>query len=365
MNRYIRHAAFLGAVMLGTACADSADPAESNIVPRPVFIAADQVPPPTARVSGVAWDPEAFFVYLAGCSSKPCPIPPFLGEGIPIFKRSAVLGATVFAFDVEGAQPHPTGAPATSDGQGIWVLPNVPQRFTTPYFLLATGTGSLIPAPIASPPLQAAPVAPTEYLPTLSLRPISTGVSGSCVGQDAAQIGKNGALEAVAKHLTATTGSAVSVMDFVDPVKYWGTNVIWAYSAGNPILRAPADNVSLEVSITGGTHQTFAIDWAPPGVLPPFLNQSTRGFFVTQAPTSPLGLYVVLLPHPPGPPPSSIDYLLKDTVTNSQSKRPWSFPPLHGNIGPGTVYFIGAQMQYPINLLNPPPPPPPYICLPG
>jgi hypothetical protein len=346
---------------MGTGCEKSAAPAESNVVPRPVFMPAEQVQP-TTRVSGVAYDPEAFFINLANCGGRSCPIPPFLSEGIPLYLRSAVRGAQVLAFDVEQAQPGPVpGPPAAADGAGIWVLPNVPARFTTPFFTLATGAGVMPdPSEAIGPPLP--PVAPTEYLPTLTLRPIFTGPSGTCVGQEAAHIGKNGILEAVAKHLSAT-GPATTVGDLINPQRFWGTNVFWFYEAGNPVVRGPADGISLEVDIKGGPHRQLAIDWAPPGVLPPFLNQSTRGFYVTNASISPLGVYVVLLPVQ-GPPPTEIKYLIKDTLTRAQALRPWQFPPLPGGIGPGVVSFTGIQMQYPINPLNPPPVPPPYICLP-
>jgi hypothetical protein len=346
---------------LGTSCQESAAPDESNVVPRPVFVAAADNPP-TTRVSGLAYDPEAFFINLVNCGGRNCPIPPFLSEGIPLYLRSAVRGATMLAFDVEAQpQPQPVGAPAASDGVGMWVLPSVPSRFTAPFFVLSTGSGALPdPSEPIGPPLP--PVTPTQYLPTLTARPIFTGPSGTCASQEAVHIGKNGILEAVAKHLTAM-GTNTTVDDLVNPGRYWGANVFWFYEAGNPSLRAPAEGISLEVNITGGPQQTFVIDWAPPGALPAFLNQSTRGFYVTNTATSKIGVYVVLLPAA-GPPPGPITYLLKDTKTSASAQRPWQFPPLRGNIGPMSVTFIGIQMQYPINPLNPPPTPPLTVCLP-
>jgi hypothetical protein len=358
MIRHIRHAALLGAVLMGAGCQQSTAPAESDFVPRPQFIPADQAQI-TTRVSGVAWDPEAFFFNLAMCGPD-CPIPPFLSEGVPHYLRSAVRGANVLTFDVEGSPPPgPIGQPAVAGGDGIWVLPNMPARYGTPYFTFNTGVGALATEPIG-PPFPGAP--PTEYLPTLTLRPIFTGGNGTCVSQESVHVGKNGILEAVARHMTAT-GTATTVDDLVNPAKYWGTNVFWFYIAGNPVLRAPADGIALELDIDGAPPQKFAVDWAPPGVLPPFLNQSTRGFYVTNASVSPLGVYVVLLPNA-GPPPSKVRYLIKDTKTNAQSLRPWNFAPITGGIGPGIVTFAGIQMQFPKNPQNPGYPPPPFICLP-
>ncbi|HLL04388.1 MAG TPA: hypothetical protein VK539_27640 [Myxococcaceae bacterium] len=360
MTRSLRHVALLGAVMLGTGCEQSVAPAESNVVPRPVFLAADKVQL-TSRVSGVAYDPEAFFFNLAMCGPT-CQIPPFLSEGVPHYLRSAVRGANVMPLDVAAQpQPQPIGPPAVADNLGMWLLPAVPARYEVPYFMLATGAGALPdPTEPLGPPLPQPPR--TDYLPTLTLRPVMTGGSGTCVSQEAAHIGKNGVLEAVSRHLTAT-GTPTTVEDLVNPTKYWGTNVLWFYAAGNPVLRAPADNVSLEVNISGGLQQTYVIDWAPPGVLPPFLNQSSRGFYVTNAATSSLGLYVVLLPVA-GPPPSSIQYLVKDTKTSTSAQRPWEFPPIQGGIGPGSVTFVGVQMFYKSNPLRPSYPPPPQLCLP-
>ncbi len=366
MTRSIRHLALLGAAMLGTGCTESATPDESNVVPRPVFLAADQVQL-TSRVSGLAFDPEAFFFNLAGCGN-PCPVPPFLSEYSPLYVPAAVRGAAVLTFDVAQQQPGPIGEPAIGDSRGRWTQPAVPARYNPPYFMLATGAGALRdpavpPAPDEprGPPLP--PVPPTTYLPTLNLRPIITGQNGTCVSQEAAHIGKNGILEAVAKHLTAT-GTATVVDDLVNPGRYWANTVFWFYAAGNPALRAPADGISLETTLTGGAHQQFAIAWAPPGVLPPFLNQSTRGYYVTNTPISPLGVYVVLLPRQPGPPPSGIQYVIKDTITSTAANRPWLFQPITGNIGPGAVGFVGAQMQYPPNPLRRSELPPPHLCLP-
>lgn len=360
MTRYIRHVALLSAVALGTGCEDTVIPAESNIVPRPVFLAADKAPVVT-RVSGVAYDPEAFFINLANCGAG-CPIPPFLSEGIPHYLRAAVRGANVLAFDVAAAQPGPIGAPAVADSRGVWMLPTVPGRYNVPFFTFSTGVGALPdPSEPLGPPTPLVPA--TQYLPTLTLRPILTGQNGTCVSQEAAHIGKNGILEAVARHLTAN-GTPTTVDDLVNPAKYWGTNVFWFYAAGNAIVRAPTDGLALEVNIEGGTHQRFTLDWAPPGVLPPALNQSTRGFYVTNAQLSPLSIYVVLLPNTGGPPPSSVGFLVKDTKTSASAQRPWHFPPIPGGIGPGAVTYIGTQMLYPFNPLRAPAPPPPFFCLP-
>lgn len=369
MIRYIRYGALLGAVMMGAGCQESAAPAESNVVPRPTYIAEAEVPSMlVTRASGVAWDPEAFFFHLAMCGGPTCPIPPFLSEGIPHYLRSAVRGATIMAFDPE--KPGPTGDPVTTDNLGIWLLPTMPARYGTPFLTMNTGSGALPPAsePLG-PPFPLAPI--TEYVPTVTARPIFTGQSGTCPGLDNAHIGKNGILEAVAKHLTAqSTGTTVA--DLLDPTKYWGVNVFWLYIAGNPVLRVPADGISLAATQVvpdttppqeAPVGQILAVDWAPPGVLPPELNQSARGFYVTNSATSSLGVYVVLFPNN-GPPPTGIKFRLTDTKTDSVARRPWTFPVEPGSVGPGVVVFHGNQMQFPVDPQHPWLVPPPYICLP-
>jgi hypothetical protein len=361
MNRYIRYGALIGAVMMGAGCQESAPPAEAPFVPRPTFATQEETQALLiTRASGVAWDPEAFFFHLAQCDIAfggrgQCPIPPFLSEGVPHYLRSMIRGANISTFDAE--VPGPIGTAVTTDNLGIWLLPTVPFRYGTPYFSLNTGEGSVPPAsePLG-PPLPLAPV--STYLPTLSGRPIFTGLSGTCTGLDNPHTARNGILEAVARHLTAQ-GTATTVDDLVNPARYWGAHVFWIYIAGNPVLRVPASGVALEAS----AGQIIALDWAPPGTLPAPPNQSTRGFFVTNGSISPMGVYMVLFPNN-GPPPANIQFRYKDTVTDPVSRRPWFFPNEPGSIGPGIVIYHTNQMLYGAVPNHPSPPPPPFLCLP-
>ncbi|MFL5345840.1 MAG: hypothetical protein ACJ8AT_13700 [Hyalangium sp.] len=354
MNRYIRSAALIGTCLLGVGCEQSTAPDESTFFPEAEYMPAGAMTP-TTRVSGVAWDPEAFFMSIAACGPN-CTMPPFLSEGIPLYQRSAVGGASVLAFDPVAG--HPVGPPATSAPIGFWQLPQVPSRGDAPFFIVSTGQGSIPSTPVLpNPPF--APIPPTQYMPTLTMRPIRT-VWGHCTSQEAVSVGSNGILEAVAKYLSVVKGQPTQVTDFLDPTKFLSVVVVDAFHAGNFDLRAPADSVAIEA--TAG--QVYYIDWAPPGV-PPASLRSTRGFIVNDtATTASLGIAVVLLPSN-GPPPPVIAYTLKDTKTDNVARRPWVFPPVAAPPAPTIIGFLGLQAQY---APGPTPiyedPPPPFFCLP-
>lgn len=362
MIRYIRYGTLIGSVLLGAACGESTAPDESNVVPTPDYVTPDQVPTLTSRVSGLAWDPEAFFMNLAHCGME-CPFPPILSENNPLYLRSSVSGASVSIFDPAPLFipnfPAVSVSPEQSDFIGQWVLPTVPSREGIPYFILSSGTGSLPPANAPFPPLATIP--PSEYVKTLTIRPIVASAS-TCVTMSAGQIAKNGVMEAAAKFLSATE-EPTTVEDLINPDKFYGFNIFWLYHAGNPGLKAPADRTTIEAS----EGQLLHIDWAPPGVLPPFLNQSARGFYVTNTPTSPLGVIVSYLRNKGEnrPKERTIQYKFVDTVTDAAAKRPWVFPSVEGHFTPGQVSYAGLQFFYPTPPEAPPgAPPPPSLCLP-
>ena len=81
---------------------------------------------------------------------------------------------------------------------GEWLLTDVPSRDGAPFLPVALGTGAL-PTEQIGPPLP--PTPPSEYVPTLTVRPIVTR-NPTCAGMDVAHVSKNGVLEAVAKYLS-------------------------------------------------------------------------------------------------------------------------------------------------------------------
>lgn len=362
MNRYIRSAALIGTCLLGVGCEQSATPGESTFFPEAEYLpTTSSATPMTTKVSGLAWDPEAFFMGVAACGQA-CTMPPYLNEGIPLYQRAAIGGATVLPFDPVAVAT--AGPPANSAPIGFWQLPKVPSRAEAPFFIVSAGTGTIPSAPILPnppffpiPPSQFTPT--LQYMPTLTMRPIRT-VWGHCTSQEAVSISSNGVLEALAKYLTVVKGQPTQVQDFLDPTKFLSVVVVDAFHAGNFDLRAPAAAVSVEAS----AGQVYYMDWAPPGV-PPANLRSARGFIVNDtATTAPYGIAVVVLPAM-GPPPPVINYTIKDTVTDAAAKRPWVFPPVAAPAAPTIIGYLGLQAQYaPGAIPIYADPPPPFFCLP-
>ncbi len=305
-------------------------------------------------VTGFVWDPEAFWFTLASCGQT-CPIPPIRIPGVPIFDRSLVNGTAVALFDPVTAQATLTAAKPTGT-DGAFELLGVPSRPGPPFLAFATRTGPESTALTPAGPPTLTPVPAAAYLPTLTMKPIFTRTT-NCIGQGAALVSDKGALEAVAKYLSQQ-GSATTVADLINPARFGGVAVLWAYRAAGPPVRVPAFGV--KVTTSGGT--LLPINWAPPGApLPPPLLalQSHRGFFVdTSAPQAPLGLAVLLLPPLQGP-PSPTQLAVVDPVNNAADGRPWAFPPLPPMvIAPGLISFIELPGLQPGS-----PPPPEWVCL--
>ncbi|ADO72655.1 hypothetical protein [Stigmatella aurantiaca] len=321
MNRTLRYGTLLAGSLLLGACGSDDAPSESELYPTPEFVDVDPSKT-TTQLSGFAWDPEAFFINLVGCPFPDIRCAPFLLDEGPLYGFSAVQRSSIFAFDpITGG---PTGDPIQSDELGVWTLQGVPSRTTVPFFVTSLPTGSLNPA---------ANVPPGAYLPTVTLRPVVTHNS-VCHVQEAASISTVGILEAVAKHLTAT-GSATQVADFVDTKKFASVAVFWNYQPGSPLLRAPGSCTTVKATANNApVGQTFNVNWAPPGVLPPFLNQSKRGYFVDDQPAtdgsgtkvSGLGITVVLLRATTSAPPQEITYTLVDPTP--------PYDPSHDNLVP-------------------------------
>jgi hypothetical protein len=335
MQRVIRYATLIGAVLLGAGCEDGTlpEPAE-EFRPQPKYIDVAE-PSLITRTHGFVWDPEAFFLSMVSCG-KTCPLPPTLFDFSPLYKRSVFKDAKVLGIDPMAGQP--VGPPVVSNELGLWSM-NLPRRSTAPFFTMTVGAGTLNQVPM---PLTPIPPPTRGYLPTLSLRPIATNY-GTCTGLEAAQLSDNGILEAVARYLTEIEGNPTTVQDFLSPEKYAAVTVFWLYHPGFPFLRVPADSTTVEAS----AGRVINVAWAPPGALPPGLAplQSTRGFFAPPGATySGVGISVVLLPRSATPPPPVVTYLLKDMgdpTVNPTALRPWSFMPLKIPPIPGTIGFAG------------------------
>ncbi|NOK17075.1 hypothetical protein [Corallococcus carmarthensis] len=365
MQRALFVGTLLGAALLNAGCSESSTPAASTFTPLPTY--ENREPEGLiSRLSGFTVDPEAYFINLANCAPPPaqCALPPLYAEFSPLLQRSVVRGALVTLQDTvpdpaTGMPPAP-GAPVPSDAQGLWTLPKVPTRKGAPFFVLSVGQGTL--ANDVPPPFL--PNVPEgNYLPTLTIRPVVPGHS-ACVGLEALQVSDKGILEAVAKYLTATGGTAVTVANLLDPARFGGVTIFWLYRPGFPVFRVPAANTTVEA--TSG--RVFNIEWAPVGALPPPLApfQSTRGFFIPPGPPAPnssLGLVAIV--HPPlmGP-PGTVTYTAKDATTSTADNRPWSLMPLALPQIPGLVTFAGLQMSPAVPSATPSIPPP-STCLPG
>jgi hypothetical protein len=369
MNRYIRYAALIGSCLLVSACEQGTAPAPSTFIPTTTFVPASSVKIDT-RIAGLSWDPEAYFIALAGCQidgshvpmCRPCPVcdpfPPFLSEGLPMFSRAAVTGAAISAWDP--ITQATVGTPIAPAPNGFFEVEGVPSRADVPFFMFSSGEGTTNepPLPPNGPGYPGPTIVPTTYFPTVSMRPINTMFS-TCTSQESVVIGRNGVLEAVAKHLTENLGRPTLVADFMDPTRYHSVAVVVTHHAGNQALRAPADGISLE----GTQGEVYVLDWAP---LPADTLRSARGFIVTNEATSPVGFNVVLM-RATNPRPEAITYKFNDTKTDSVSRRPWAFRELQIPPFAGMVTYIGAQAGYapvdgiPRSSLGIPP----YLCVPG
>ncbi|WP_309895705.1 hypothetical protein [Archangium sp.] len=357
---------FLGTV-LGTGCS-----LEQPTPPPPgdsVFV--DAVP--TSTLAGYTHDPEVYYLLSTGCPFPDCP-PPILGEGLPYFEMSKIQGATVLVFDPT------TGAPAAfakepSSPTGFWNVTGVPARpVGAPFFVAATGSGSLVDPPPMGPPPGGPPpgllpdgpppgdgpppIPAANYQPTVTLRPVQTS-SSACYTLEALHVGDNGVLEAVAKYRTSK-GLPTAVADLTNPGKFAGVSVFWLNEPGFPGWRFRAPNTTVEAS----AGITYNIGWAPPGAGPAAL-KSTRGFFVSETRGSPTGAAVVVIPAGPDAPPA-VTYFVVDTITDAAAGRPYGYFPLQLPTVPGQV--LAASLT-----LSPAPteggggPPPPdlaFLCYP-
>jgi hypothetical protein len=359
MHRAILLGTILAVSLVGAGCEQSAPPPESEVFPTPQYVTQEPEGPMT-RITGYAWDPEAYLLSLFGCGGPACPLPPILLDNSPLVLRSMVVGASVTVLDTQdGREAVP---PGLSDMTGTWVLPKVPSREAPAYLVRAAGQGTLAEVPFPLPPLP-----PGNYLPTVTQRPVYTRHS-LCAAIEANHLSDKGILEALAKYLT-DKGTPTTPADLIDPQRYAGVVIFWLYNPGFPYWRLPATS---PLDVTGGTGiklkvegpgQVLTVDWAPPGALPPPVAplQSTRGFVVFEfASESKTGLTAVL--YPAGSNPGEVTYEVKDTITDPLQLRPWTHPDVKATPRPGVITFVPIQLYF--NGETPPKITPPSNCLP-
>jgi hypothetical protein len=337
MNTALRHALLTGTVLLGLGCAQEVeDPGSSNAFPQPTYIQ-DEPADLKTRVHGFVWDPEAFFLSFVTCGGESCPLPPMLFDYSPLYLRSVVQQAPLLPLNPMSGQPL-LPAPVVSDASGLWSMA-VPWRDDGMFFPMTPGSGSLSTAPLFPLP----PIPPATYLPTVTLRPVTTR-SGTCTGIEAISASNNGILDAVVKNLSLTTGTPTTVADLLNPAKFLGVTVFWSFQPGFPYFRFPAQDIALEAS----SGQVIHVQWAPPGSLPPEAAplQSPRGFFAPPgAPTSNFGIAVVLHRNGAATPPV-VRYQVKDPKENAAQLRPYRYMPIDAPPIPGVITYAAPQLWY-------------------
>ncbi len=339
-------ASFLLAAALG-GCADSEPvPVPPTGADAPVV----DLPARQATVSGLVFDPEAFFVqYMASPEGEF----PSLYDGQPYLTYSAIPDARVRLYGP--GLPETTSAP--SSGAGNWQAPGVLSSDTVPY--LAEALPPEGPIAFYSDEFTPFPLPPATYYPTTHLRPIQ--VSGTqCMSQTALMVGNAGALDAVAQHLTAQRETPTTVEDLMDPAKTGGVVLFWVQA---PSYYYDFDLVSLD-SVAGeaSAGTLVALDWMMPEGLP---GQSPLGFSVLPDPVSTVGYFALVLP-PGVTEPVSVHFT--DTYVMGEEEEPGEYGPRPLAIPPAVVEprpgvsvqrvfaYFGFPPVEPDPLEDPPPP---------
>jgi hypothetical protein len=320
-----------------------------SLVPEP------ELPPPaspytnlpgrTSTLSGVVYDPEAFFFLLANWPSDPehpeNDAPPALYDGVPFLMYSSVPEANISVL----APDNSVGGSTVGSFTGSWQLSGVPSSNTVAYSARATPPergvvlGEAYMDPEAPPPPVTAPAG--TYYPTTTLRPIVPH-STLCQLQVATMVGDAGALQAVANSLT-DMGTPTTVADLMNPAKTAGVALLWVYAPSYEldIFTIPAEGIAAETNMG----KLFAIEWAPPEEGIP--GQSPMGYMAIPEPAmSSLGYYAVVLP-PKSAVTGPLAVSFIDTVTSDEGDfpRPWVIPPVVEDIREGVSF--GRVFSFP------------------
>lgn len=346
MKAHSLTASFLLAAALG-GCADSEPMTPATSGADAPFV---DLPARQATVSGQVLDPEAFFVHYQAYGAMG---PAFLLDGIPYLTYSAIPGARVRLY---GPGLPDSLSPASSPS-GEWQMQGVAPSSQTPYLAQALPPDG--PVTFYTDEYAAFVMPPATYYPTTYLRPIQ--VSGTqCSSQQALMVGSAGALDAVARHLTAR-GTPTTVEDLLNPVRTGGVVLFWVQVPNSyfDFEWTPLDSVAGEAS--AGT--LMALDWAMPEELP---GQSPLGFSVLPDPVSQVGYFALVLP--PGT-VAPVTVRFTDTYVSSPEEgagpygtRPLPIPPVVVQPRPGVsvqrVFSLFNFTVDPPDPLDDPPPPP-------
>ncbi|WNG39131.1 hypothetical protein F0U61_39800 [Archangium violaceum] len=294
----------LAAALTGCGTEPSSPPAST-----PAY---SELPPQKTTVSGIIFDPEAFYFSL-----RTFPEVPYsdLVIGIPHLMRSVPVGARVSVVNGDTvADSSEAVTPAV-----VWQVPGVPTDATIEYALRAEphpeAGGISIGAPDMFPDVE--PIPPSTYHPTTSLSPLRT-LNTSCVSQIAMMVGEAGALSAVASYRTSR-GTPTTVADLLNPAKVAGVALVWVISPTFffDFSHQPLGNVEMLKESGDGT--VYALDWQTPGSV---AGQSPMGYYVSSASISPIGYYAIVFPAG-ATEPASLGFT--DTVTSPPDAEPGDF----------------------------------------
>lgn len=341
-------ASFLLAAALG-GCSES-----EPVPPGPTGVDAPVVDLPArqATVSGLIYDPEAFFaLYMATPEGEF----PSIYDGLSYLTYSAIPDATVRLY----APGLPDATSGVSTGAGHWQAPGVTSSDEAPYLAEAVPPSE---GPVAFYTDEFAPLVLPEatHYPTTHLRPIQ--VSGTqCMSQMALMVGNAGALDAVAQHLSAQQETPTTVEDLLDPAKTGGVVLFWVHfpSYYYDFDLLTMDSVAGEAS--AGT--LVALDWTMPEGLP---GQSPLGYSVLPDPVSTVGYFALVLP-PELTEPVTVSF--SDTYLPEPEEEPGEFGerplpimPIEVTPRPGSVSVqrVFADFNFPPvepDPLEDPPPP--------
>lgn len=330
------------------------------------------LPSPKTPVSGLVYDPDAFFFALATFPTDPDDPsggpPPALFEGIPFVTRSAAMGTRVSL--TQNGTVVDTSGPSTPDG--FWQAAGIPTGDAT-YFMRAEPPAEPLtlgaPEIFPSPPF--VPVPEAKYYPTTTLRPI-VPLAPTCYVQVAAVLGDAGALTAVANLLT-DMGTPTTAADLANPDKTGSVVFIWV-ATPSPVFESfigPAGGI--QASASAGN--LYSIIWAPPNEGPP--GQSPMGYFAVPDNVGPLGYFALILPpgttgpvkvsftdtNPPPDPNQPQD-------PNGPPPNPWVVPDLEVMPSPGISFArlfatgAGAPEEPPPGIEQPPPTDFTWLCMP-
>lgn len=331
---------------------------------------------PTVIVSGYVWDPEAV-QYGFGMCGMACPLRPILMPGMPMFERTLVPQAQVSLLAMVGGKQLYS---ATTGDAGFWFVEGVartgnsanPTTWLAPQTVKAVagpppvdagspgdaggpppGDGGIPPGPPFVLPL--APIPPAQtYFPTMMLMVPIVPRQAQCISRPSAVIGNSGILDSVAKYLTLH-GTPTTPEDFVNPGRYGGVVIWWAFEPQGSSTRQGAGGTTIQAS----AGQTIYVNWGctplpgshcPPPFLSPPMPQipdalatlSARNFYVMpDATSSNIGLSVTLFPPLMGP-PSPVIFKISDPVVDAAQGRPYGFtyipvPPVFPT--PGHIEF--------------------------